>query len=52
MIQGLEHLTYEERLRLSSLEKRGIRGILAMCISKYLMEENDEQGARLLSGAQ
>lgn len=49
MLKGLEHLSYEERLRLLgvfSLQKR-LRGIII--VYKYLAGENEEGRARIFS---
>ena len=55
MVKELEHLSYEERLRelgLFSLEKRQPRGTWTFTfinVNKYLIEGNEDEGARLFS---
>ena len=53
MIRGLEHLSYEDRLRelgLFSLEKRRLQGDLLVAF-QYLQEAYKKDGCRLFSGA-
>lgn len=48
MIKRLEHLSYEEKLRLFILEKRRLRNEL-MNVYKYLLGRSKENGTRLFS---